>query len=114
THDRGEGLGSNSMRDTHTTVKRHECSAPFTRLSSFASGLLCAAFLISARAQTADDISRIRDEGLNHSQVMETLSHLTETIRPRLTGSPNLKRANEWTRDQLVAWGLTNAQLAPW
>src|SRR5690242_4563435 len=76
--------------------------------------LLCGVALASVHAQTPEDISRIREEGLNHSQVMETLSHLTETIGPRLTGSPNLKRANEWTRDQLVSWGLTNAQLEPW
>jgi carboxypeptidase Q len=65
-------------------------------------------------AKAADAIARIRDEGLNHSQVMETLSHLTEAIGPRLTGSPNLKRANEWTRDTLASWGLTNAHLEAW
>lgn len=56
-------------------------------------------------------LDRIRDEGLNHSQVMDILSHLTEVIGPRLTGSPAHKRANEWTRDQLAGWGITNAHL---
>src|SRR5947208_17193676 len=65
-------------------------------------------------ARTNDPIARIRDEGLNHSQVMDTLRHLTDVIGPRLTGSPNLKRANEWTRDRLSSWGLTNAQLEAW
>jgi len=65
-------------------------------------------------ATTNDAIARIRDEGLNQSQLMETLSHLTEVIGPRLTGSPNLKRANEWTRDKLSGWGLTNAHLEAW
>jgi hypothetical protein len=65
-------------------------------------------------AKSADAIARIRDEGLNHSQVMETLSYLTEVIGPRLTGSPNLKRANEWTRDKLASWGLTDAHLEAW
>jgi carboxypeptidase Q len=63
---------------------------------------------------TNDPIARIREEGLTHSQVMQTLSHLTEVIGPRLTGSPNLKRANEWTRDQLTEWGLTSAHLEAW
>ena len=36
---------------------------------------------------------------------MATLSYLTDVIGPRLTGSPNMKRANEWTRDKLTAWG---------
>jgi hypothetical protein len=61
-----------------------------------------------------DPIARIRDEGMNRSQVMETLSYLSDVIGPRLTGSPNMKRANEWTRDQLTKWGLKNAQLEPW
>lgn len=59
-------------------------------------------------------IGRIRDEGLNRSQVMKTMSYLTDVIGPRLTGSPNLKRANEWTRDQLKSWGLINAEVEPW
>src|ERR1043166_3725124 len=65
-------------------------------------------------AGTNDPIARIRDEGLNRSEVMETLSYLTDVIGPRLTGSPNMKRANEWTRDRLEAWGLTHAHLEAW
>jgi hypothetical protein len=61
-----------------------------------------------------DPIARIRDEGLNRSQVMQTLSYLSDVIGPRLTASPNLKRANEWTRDTLTKWGLQNAHLEPW
>ena len=59
-------------------------------------------------------VTRIRDEGFNRSQVMETLRYLTDTIGPRLTGSPALKEANEWTRDRLEGWGLENAQLEEW
>lgn len=53
----------------------------------------------------------IREEGFNSSQVMDTLTYLTEVIGPRLTASPNHKRANEWTRDKLASWGLVNAHL---
>ncbi len=56
-------------------------------------------------------MTRIRDEGLHHSQVMDTLYHLTDVIGPRLTGSPQLKAANDWTRDQFTRWGLVNAHL---
>ncbi|MET0647148.1 MAG: M20/M25/M40 family metallo-hydrolase [Pyrinomonadaceae bacterium] len=63
---------------------------------------------------TPDVIERIKDEGLNRSEVMRTLEHLTDVIGPRLTGSPALKRANEWTRDRLTQWGLANAHLEPW
>ncbi|MGA9963947.1 MAG: M28 family peptidase [Terriglobales bacterium] len=57
---------------------------------------------------------QIRIEGLNHSHVMEYASALMDGIGPRLTGSPNLKHANEWTRDQLAAMGCTNAHLEDW
>jgi hypothetical protein len=61
-----------------------------------------------------DPVARIREEGLKHSHVMETLSYLSDVIGPRLTGSPNLKRANEWTRDVMTKWGLQNAHLESW
>ena len=66
--------------------------------------------------QPAEDpiIARIKDEGMNRSQVMQTLSYLADVIGPRLTASPNAKRANEWTRDTLAKWGLQNAHLEAW
>jgi len=57
---------------------------------------------------------RIREEGLHHSHVMEFASALIDGIGPRLTGSPNLWHANEWTRDQLTAMGCVNAHLEDW
>jgi len=69
---------------------------------------------LAAPANAEDAAARIREEGLNHSQVMETLSYLTEVIGPRLTASPNHKRANEWTRDKMQSWGLENAHLESW
>ena len=91
-----------------------------------AAALLCALLLFAnlpARAQTPtpaptpdpnDPVRRIRDEGLNRSQVMQILNHLTNVIGPRLTNSPGMRRANEWTRDRLTSWGLVNAKLEPW
>src|SRR6185369_6014091 len=61
-----------------------------------------------------DPIERIKDEGMNRSQVMQTLSYLSDVIGPRLTASPAMKRSNEWTRDQLTKWGLQNAHLEAW
>ena len=57
---------------------------------------------------------RIREEGLNHSHVMEFASALADGIGPRLTGSPNLAKANAWTRDTLTKIGLENARLEDW
>jgi len=58
--------------------------------------------------------ARIREEGLQHSHIMEYASALTDDIGPRLTGSPNLAKANAWTRDQLTAMGCVNAHLDDW
>jgi carboxypeptidase Q len=59
-------------------------------------------------------VSRIRYEGFHNSKVMDLASGLMDGIGPRLTGSPNAKRANEWTRDQLTSFGLSNAHLESW
>jgi len=70
---------------------------------------------IRAGAQAPSDaIEKIKEEGMKRSQVMQTLSYMTDVIGPRLTGSPGLKRANEWTKDQMTKWGLYNAHLEPW
>lgn len=61
-----------------------------------------------------DTISRIRYEGFHNSKVMELASGLMDGIGERLTGSPNMKKANDWTRDQLASFGLVNAHLEPW
>jgi hypothetical protein len=62
----------------------------------------------------ADVAKQIKEEGTKRSQVMQTLSYMSDVIGPRLTGSPGMKRANEWTRDTLAKWGLQNARLEQW
>ncbi|HEY2324426.1 MAG TPA: M20/M25/M40 family metallo-hydrolase [Thermoanaerobaculia bacterium] len=76
-------------------------------------------FLLSFSLFAADtpDLTmqtRIREEGFRNSKVMEIAETLTDDIGPRLTGSPNMKRANEWTRDKLTELGLSNAHLEEW
>src|SRR3989440_10899614 len=61
-----------------------------------------------------DPIAKIRDEGLNRSQAIQTLSYLSDVIGPRLTASPGMKRANNWTRETLEKWGIQNAHLEAW
>lgn len=84
--------------------------------------LLLSALLISgmgftALAQEKVDpaaVQKIREEGLNHSQVMETVFYLTDVAGPRLSGSPGLKRAQTWAVDKLKSWGFSNVKLEPW
>jgi hypothetical protein len=59
-------------------------------------------------------LGRIRDEGFRRSQVMETAAQLTDVHGPRLTGSPQYKKAADWARQQLETWGLANAHLESW
>ncbi len=58
--------------------------------------------------------ARIREEGFRHSHVMQFAGALTDGIGPRLTGSPNMAKANAWTRDTLTKIGLENAHLEDW
>lgn len=82
-------------------------------------GLLGFAFLLLPLAPLygqgdPEVIARIIDEGKNRNQVIRHLEYLCIQIGPRLTGSSNLQRACEWTRDQFKAFGLENAHLEQW
>jgi carboxypeptidase Q len=58
--------------------------------------------------------SRIRDEGLSRSRVVEYASELLDGIGPRLTGSPNLERATTWALDRLRQGGSLNVRRESW
>ena len=57
---------------------------------------------------------KIRREAAENSQIMRTLHVLTDVYGPRLTGSPNLKAAQDWVVKETTRWGLKNAHLEPW
>ncbi len=61
-----------------------------------------------------DAVYRIKAEGLNRSQVMETMSYLTDVYGARLTGSPQIKAAGEWVKKKLTEWELVNVHLETW
>jgi hypothetical protein len=125
------------MLPTAFTLLTGALSMPRNTASFCATGLLCAALALhaadkpktppppaavdpNAEVQPATETldlnmyERIREEGLNRSHVMEFATALMDGIGPRLTGSPNLKKANEWTRDTLTKIGLENAHLEDW
>jgi len=79
-------------------------------------GVVVAVAAVSAAQETTNPavIAQIKVEGFQRSQVMETLSWLTDVYGPRLTGSPGLKRAADWARDQLTKWGIEHAALEPY
>lgn len=55
-----------------------------------------------------ETIARIRDEGLNRSQVMDHISWLSDVYGPRLTGGPGIMKASEWVLAKFTEWGLEN------
>jgi len=75
---------------------------------------LFVALPLDARQVDVSALDRIKDEGLNRSQVMNIASYLTDVYGPRLTGSPNIKAAGDWAVDTMKAWGLTGVALEPW
>lgn len=69
--------------------------------------------LLEEKVDTAV-VSKIRTEELEHSQVMDVLSWLTDVNGPRLTGSPGHVHAAEWVKNKLTSWGIENARLEAW
>src|SRR5712664_2422469 len=61
-------------------------------------------------AADAQILSEIRE----HSEAAANLEYLSDSIGARLTGSPQLKQANEWTRDMFAKYGAVNAHLEGW
>jgi hypothetical protein len=82
------------------------------RRFTIALACILSALAATYHAQSVDGaaIQKIRDEGLQRSQVMETLFWLTDRYGPRLTGSPEFEEAGEWAVRQLRDWGVQNVR----
>lgn len=61
-----------------------------------------------------DAVASIKDEGLQRSQVMEIESYLTDVYGPRLTGSPTIREAADWSVRKMQEWGLSDVHLEEW
>jgi hypothetical protein len=74
------------------------------------------ATVVPPRPDTADldAVARIKDEGLQRSQVMDTLWYLTDVHGPRLTNSPQVKAAADWAMARLRDWGIANVRQEAW
>jgi hypothetical protein len=97
-------------------------SRPLPRAVALAA--LCLAFAVRAQAQDSAPAA-VNDPALNldakiiadaqkTSEIMKNLEYLSDVIGPRLTGSANVKRANEWTAEVMKSYGLSNVHLEPW
>ncbi len=89
------------------------------KLAAWLAILFTISVVLSVRAQAPDTadldaIYKIKDIGFNHSEVMEIESYLTDVYGARLTNSPNMRAAAEWTTDKMKEWHLANVHLEPW
>ena len=79
--------------------------------------IICVALFLSVGSALAEEpvdldmVTKIRDEGFNRSEVMESLRVLTDEIGPRMTASPGMRAASKWTVEQLEEWGLEDVHL---
>jgi len=81
-----------------------------------AAALLCAiAAFASDRAPGVDwDMAaRIREEGLQRSQVMDIVGYMTDVLGGRLTLSRDMTRAQLWAKGKMEALGLENVAIEP-
>ena len=78
------------------------------------------ALAATARAQESAEKAaleldaKIMADAQKTSEIMKNLGYLSDIIGPRLTGSANLKRANEWGLEVMKKYGLSNVHLEPW
>jgi carboxypeptidase Q len=81
-----------------------------------ASVILCVAALpLTAQAPNLSDVyTQIRMEETNSSKIMWIIHEIADVYGPRLTGTPNLKAADDWAVKTMTSWGLVNAHLEPW
>src|SRR5215831_10058653 len=85
--------------------------------------LVAAAMIVAAApprpAQVATVVNdtivpKLIQEGMQRSHVEPDLEYLTDVIGPRLTGSAGVRRANDWTRQKFLEYGMDHAELEPW
>jgi len=83
-------------------------------------GAVISTLLLAADAQTQPEsvdlsvIHRIRDEALNHSQVMEHLFYLSDVNGPRVTNSPGFDAAADWAIKRFEEYGLSDVHKEKW
>ena len=90
-----------------------------SNLQASLGGLLALSLAVTApaRAQERVDVAtieRITTEEMQHSQVMDIMSWLSDVHGPRLTWSPNATRAGQWAAAQMTSWGLSNVHEERW
>jgi carboxypeptidase Q len=89
-----------------TVVKTFACVAGL---------LLLGALPMAAQAPEASEVyAQIKAEETNNSKIMWIIHEIADVHGPRLTGTPDLKAADDWAIKTMASWGLVNTHLEPW
>ena len=64
--------------------------------------------------ETPEVYAQIRAEETNNSKIMWIIHEVADVYGPRVTGTPNLKAADDWAIKTMASWGLVNTHLEPW
>jgi len=84
-------------------------------LACVAGLLLLAAMPMTAQAPGVSEVyAQIRAEETNNSKIMWIAHEVADVHGPRVTGTPNLKAADDWAVKTMSSWGLANTHLEPW
>jgi len=75
--------------------------------------VLLALAMPARAAEPVDMVPRIVDAAMNHGEVVETAQYLTDRIGGRMTNSPQMRAAEQWTQGRFKAWGLVNVHPEP-
>ncbi|MEN5362215.1 M20/M25/M40 family metallo-hydrolase [Brevundimonas intermedia] len=81
-----------------------------SRLLAFVSAAALLATPVAAQSVDRIAVNGIIDQGLNHSQVMQTAAYLTDRIGGRMTNSPQMREAERWAQAQFTDYGLSNVR----
>src|SRR6185436_4439219 len=94
-------------------TRRRLLFLPIACLALVMSGVLT----LTAQSGESIDLAalqRIKEEGIERSQVMDIAWWLTDRYGPRLTNSPQMRAAADWTTKKMTEWGLANVKQEPW
>ena len=77
----------------------------------------CLLFIISGFSQSTDEIVAAIQKEANENSQLENLAHeLMDVVGPRLVGTPQMKKANDWAVAKYATWGITaeNQEWGKW
>jgi hypothetical protein len=76
--------------------------------------LVSLAFAASDDTNSLETVGKIKAEAFDRSQVMDTLSYLSDEYGPRLTASPEFGEAAGWAMERLKSYGVSNVHEEAW